>query len=243
MVIRRRDFSKHLVHLTRNLQESSARDNLLSILSNRTIEARSPFGVAVARLKIAGCDTESALASQRVCCFSETPLEDLGGLIDPGMWRRFKFQPYGVVFERDFMVAKGANPVWYLNSYSAPGVTFEWLVRDVNTLIDAVIMSESATPDAKAAAFQKSPMCRLAPMIETMGKWRRPSGGTRKKDFSFEREWRHAGDFHFTPNDVKAILTPPEDRDDFLAELEEDAPELYAAEQWRGLEASDVLDE
>ena len=243
MAIRRRDFSKHLVHLTRDLPDSNARENLLSILSSCTIEARSPLGVAIARLKLAGCDTESARASQLVCCFSETPLEDLGGLIDPGVWRQFGFQPYGVVFERDFMLGRGANPVWYLNSYSGRGISFEWLVRDVNKLIDAVISSSSATADAKAAAFQASAMCRLAPMIETMGRWRTPLGGTKIKDFSFEREWRHAGDFHFAPSDVTAILTPQEDREDFLAELEEAPPESYTADQWRRLEASDVLDE
>ena len=139
MVIRRRDFSKYLVHLTRDLPESGARENLLSIFSSCTIEARSPFGVAIKRLERAGCDTESALASQCVCCFSETPLEDLGGLVDPGVWRQFGFQPYGVVFERDFMLGKGANPVWYLNSYSGPGISFDWLARDVNRLIDAAI--------------------------------------------------------------------------------------------------------
>lgn len=47
MAIRRRDFSKYLVHLTRDLPESGARENLLSILSSCTIEARSPFGVAI----------------------------------------------------------------------------------------------------------------------------------------------------------------------------------------------------
>ena len=243
MAIRRRDFSKHLVHLTRDFHESHARDNLLSILSGFTIEARSPFGVAIARLKLAGCDTESALASQSVCCFSETPLEDLGGLIDPGVWTEFGFQPYGVVFARDFMLAKGANPVWYLNSYSGRGISFEWLVRDVNKLIDAVISSPSATADAKAAAFRKSPMSRLAPMIVTMGRWPQRGGGTKIKDFSFEREWRHAGDFQFAPSDVVAILTPQEDREDFLAELEEAVPDSYPAELWRRLEASDVLAE
>lgn len=207
-------------------------------MSGCTIEARSPFGVAIARLKRAGCDTESALASQSVCCFSETPLEDLGGLIDPGVWRQFGFQPYGVVSERDFMLVKGANPVWYLNSYSGPGIHFDWLVNDMNRLIDAVLSSPSATADAKAAAFLESPTCRLAPMIEVMGRW-----GTKTKDFSFEREWRHAGDFHFNPGDVTAILTPREDRDGFLAELEEAVPGSYAAERWRRLQASDVLDE
>ena len=243
MAIRRRDFSKHLVHLTRDYPPNCARDNLLSILSGGTIQARSPLGVAIARLKLAGCDTESALASQVVCCFSETPLEDLGGLIDPGVWRECGFQPYGVVFERGFMLGKGANPVWYLNSYSGPGISFDWLVRDVNRLIDAVISSPGATADAKAIAFQESAMCRLAPIIETMGRWRAPSGRIKTKDFSFEREWRHAGDFHFAPSDVTAILTPQEDREDFFAELDEVVPESYAAEQWRRLEASDVLDE
>ncbi len=242
MPIRRRDFSKHLVHLTRDLPENPARENLLSILVSCTIEARSALGMAIKRLERFGCDTDEALASQAVCCFSETPLEDLGGLIDPGVWRRYGFQPYGVVFERALLLREGANPVWYLNSYSGSGISFPWLAHDVNALMDAVIASRNATSDAKAAAFCESPISRLTPMIETMGSWPTASGRRKEKDFSFEREWRHAGDFRFRWTDVVAIITPPEDQDAIRLELEERVPGRFTTAQWKSLKPSDVLD-
>ncbi len=73
--------------------------------------------------------------------------------------------------------------------------------------------------------------------------WPTPYGGWKTKDFSFEREWRHVGDFHFAGTDVAAIITPPEDQDAIRAELEELAPGRFTDTRWRTLTESDVLTE
>lgn len=47
LLARRSDLSTFLVHLTRDYESMSARDNLKSIVSDRVIEARNPFGSAL----------------------------------------------------------------------------------------------------------------------------------------------------------------------------------------------------
>lgn len=205
----RRDLSPFLVHLTRDYEGTSAEDNLSSILATGVIEARNPYGIAIRHLEQIEVTGELALATQRVACFSETPPDDLHGLVSPGIWRRYKFRPYGLAFEREHMLYHGGNPVWYLNSYQG---THAWLAHEVNALIDAVAVTEKKKEGAEA--FAASNIARLTPYMEVIGEW-----GTKKKDFTFEREWRHVGDFHFAIGDVAAIITPPGMGEDLREEL------------------------
>jgi hypothetical protein len=205
----RRDLSPFLVHLTRDYQGTSAEDNLASILTTGVIEARNPYGIAIRHLEQIRVTDEPALATQRVACFSETPPDDLHGLVSPGIWRRYNFRPYGLAFDREHMLYHGVNPVWYLNSYQG---THDWLAHQVNNLIDSVAVAKNKKEGAEV--FAASPIARLTPYIEVIGEW-----GTKKKDFTFEREWRHVGDFRFAIGDVAAIITPPGAGDALREEL------------------------
>ena len=73
LLSRRSDLSTFVVHLTRAEGDESGSDRLRSILGSRLIEARSAYGQA--RLKVAS--DADAEASQKVVCFTETPLEHL----------------------------------------------------------------------------------------------------------------------------------------------------------------------
>src|SRR5687768_9288452 len=120
----RPDLSPYLVHLTRDYS-GAARENLISIINDRKIEARNPYGIAVAHLRGTGCVGADFTDSQRVACFSETPVDFLPHHIDPGKWRKYHFRPYGLSFSRDYMLGKGANWVWYINQFTGDG-SFEW---------------------------------------------------------------------------------------------------------------------
>jgi hypothetical protein len=207
----RRDISPYLVHLTRDYEGSKARDNLRSILESRTIEARNPYGVAIPHLRSIGRDSPVISETQRVVCFSETPPDDLHGLINPGVWRRYHFRPYGVAFTREFALDHGANPVWYLNSYIGK-IGNPWLVKEVNAIIDAV--ATRGSPREGALALAASPIAKLTPYMEVMGAWE-----AKTKDFTFEREWRRAGNFAFLPRDLAAIVVAPGQTDSVRADL------------------------
>jgi hypothetical protein len=50
----------------------------------------------------------------------------------------------------------------------------------------------------------------LTPFIEQMGKPKET-----RKEFWWEREWRHVGDFSFDFGDLVVIFAPEEEHDDF----------------------------
>lgn len=219
MSLDRPDLSPHIVHLTRDYENTNARENLISILNDACIEARNPYGIAVRHLEGTGCDAPEFMKSQKVACFSATPLDYLPTLIEPGIWRRYKFQPYGLVFSRDYMIYMGANEVWYLNTFPSSSA-FRWLAHDINELIDLGSLDGEKRPDAKN--WDASWIARVTPYIETVGKWQTGyMGATRAKDFTFEREWRYSGDFHFARSKIEAIIVPVGEAESFADELTE----------------------
>ena len=176
----RRDLGSFLVHLTRDHEDANAQDNLLSILKSGRIEARNAFGVAVGAMKRASI----SLDSQRVVCFTEAPLQEVVHLTANIARRRKKFRPYGVAVPKVAARKAGANPVWY----AAEGENGEAnLARHFSRLV-----RDAVKQDRKGRArFTDSPVASLAPYVETMGS----SSARRMKEFWWEREWRHVGDF------------------------------------------------
>lgn len=92
------DMSDYVVHFAKDYDQKSAYDNMLSILGSRVIKARNPFGLVREKAP----DPKS----QRVACFSEVPLHRLRRLAEAR-------SEYGIVFRKDFVVHRGANPIMY----------------------------------------------------------------------------------------------------------------------------------
>lgn len=200
----RPDLSPYLVHLSRNCFGATARDNVISILKDGVLEARSPFGAAKAHFRSKGWCDSAFMESQRVVCFSETPISQIDGLVDPGIERQYEFQPYGVIFTRDYLLTRGVSPVGYLNQY--PGdLSFEWPIRHYNRLMDAAVLGDDGVPNAER--WNNSPIAHVVPYLESIGEW-----NTIKKDFSFEREWRHIGDLEFALQDVFGVVVREGDK-------------------------------
>lgn len=161
LLARRTDLSTFLVHLTRAGPGETAQERLISILMSRTIEARSPFGPAVQRLRNARQPT----ASQNCVCFTETPLEYVHILTSPIDNRTYQFAPYGIAISKKQGRRRGVNPVWYLDI--TPG--HPWLTVPLETMMDTAIAT---------GEYANQPIARLTPFIEQNGKgpahhWRR----------------------------------------------------------------------
>lgn len=86
---RRTDLSTFVVHLTRDKDEQSARQALDTILSERVLRARTAMGWA----KEQDDDLDFAKQSQRVVCFSETPLEHIYSLVADIEGRAIRLAP------------------------------------------------------------------------------------------------------------------------------------------------------
>ena len=175
LLARRTDLSTFLVHLTRAGDSQTAKQRLISILQGQTIEARSPFGPAVQRLKNANQPTRS----QNCVCFTETPFEHVHILTSQIDGRDYRFEPYGIAISKKQGRKRGVNPVWYLDI--TPG--HNWLTVPLETMMDAAIATGN---------YASQPLARLTPFIEQMGSGRRAIGdGGYRKEFWWEREWRH----------------------------------------------------
>ena len=174
LLSRRTDLSTFVVHLTRAEGNEDGRMRLESILSSHRIEARTAYGHARKRVE----NNATALASQQVVCFTETPLEHLHLLIKDIENRQFKLAPYGLAFTKKRVRQLGANPVWYVDM--TPG--HDWLTVPLDTIVKTAI---------EAGNFETSNIAKIAPFIEQMG----TQPGNYCKEFWWEREWRHRGDF------------------------------------------------
>ncbi len=199
LLARRTDLSTFVVHLTRRTQDGrSARDNLRNILKTTTIQARSPFGSAAAKLR-PGPD----LDSQMCVSFSETPLEHIHFLTQDIPKRRFRLSACGLAFTKLAVRKQGANPVWYVDI--TPG--HDWLMKPVEKLVDYAIEHRKR--------FRDYAIAKLAPFIEQMGSGVRQDGYGYRKEFWWEREWRHQGDFHFLLSEVAFGLVPEKRIEEF----------------------------
>src|SRR6266508_3215070 len=110
--------------------------------------------------------------SQRVVCFSETPLEHAYSLFSDIRNRAVKLKPYGVAFTKMVARRMGIQPVGYVD----------------RTLGRAWVVSEALNGLVRAAAgtLNVANIGKMTPFIEGMGTW--AGGDTEQREFWWERE-------------------------------------------------------
>jgi hypothetical protein len=194
VISRRSDLSTFIVHLTRDDNSELAKDRLKSIVQSRTIQARTAFGSAVKRLG----DHNRALDSQKCVCFTETPLEYLHLLVGKIDGRQYDFRPYGVAITKKLARKAGVNPVWYVDITPGHG----WLTNSIDDLISHC-----------NGNFQTSEVSKIAPFIEQMGTGKGGTYQPYKKEFWWEREWRHVGHFNLPAHVL--LICPENDFTEF----------------------------
>jgi hypothetical protein len=206
VLAQRTDLSAFIVHLTRDVDGADARANLRSIAVERCLRAGMPQGWATwERFEL----SQAALESQRVVCFSETPLEHIRALFEDIEGRTIHLRPYGLALPRMVARLMGVSPVWYIDMSLASGT---WRDLPVKNALNELV-------DSSRDNWADSPIARLAPFIEGMGRWPNGNGGIRTREFSWEREWRHIGNLDLTPWWNKILWLCPEPEIDVFAEL------------------------
>ncbi|MCD6401292.1 MAG: hypothetical protein J7L73_05115 [Anaerolineales bacterium] len=197
MIDKRSDLSRYLVHLTRDYNSKSACDNLINILKTKRIEARNYhclFSPKIRTMTISG----KLKSSFKTVCFTETPLNQIKNLVSDIPKRNIKLQPYGIVFWRDQLLDKGANPAIYLNA-KGTGLRdhlikqFDTQFKDIKTL-----------RKLKRKDDYYYEIIQYFSLINVIND---------KYDFSWEREWRFHGDLKFNYRNMVAIVC--EDPEEF----------------------------
>ena len=184
---RRSDLSTFVVHLTRD-SEVTAKAALMSIAAKGLLMAKRPMGWGAEQDDPADIGRQS----QRVVCFSETPLEYIDTLVADIAGRNIRLAPWGLVITKMTARSEGVNPVWYVDM--TPGR--DWQISKALNELKA---------HAVASGFHTHPAAQILPFFEPMGTW--PSTGG-QREFWWEREWRKRGPFHFRPEQVVSWIVP-----------------------------------
>jgi hypothetical protein len=210
---RRTDRSTFVVHFTRDLakdDDATAHRNLMKILEQRRIRAGSVHGMA----KELAERYPAVAEKQRVVCFTETPLEHAWMMCSEIEGHEVQLCGYGVAFTKSFARRQGANPVWFLDN-SQQGR--DWLTVSVEWLVDEA--QEAATTEAGETDPKRlagAPILRLTPFMQ-VGPIHWDRG---RKEFWWEREWRHVGDLQFTAQDLVVVFAPEAEHEEIRQCLE-----------------------
>jgi len=186
----RGDLSKYMVHLTRDDSSTypggqAATDNFSSILNDLEIRAYGAHCLHGKQVKALGDDVEELF---KVSCFTETPLSELGNLLNVG-WRKVYLEPYGFVFDRDFLLQNGAQNVTYINNYVG---------HDERRAAYDQIFKISAKGKFEGTIW------KALPFVNVM------HGG---HDFAWEREWRIRSSLNFELSDLVCAVLPEHESD------------------------------
>lgn len=114
--------SEYVVHFTKDSDEQSAYQNMMSILGVGELRPGGSFG--------AGRGLGALGDSQRCVCLSEVPLGSLKRLVD----RRSR---YGIAFTQEFLSDRGGARVWYVDKDTAAHEAFEALKKQKLDKFDA----------------------------------------------------------------------------------------------------------
>jgi len=203
----RGDLSPFLIHLTRtgsvrvnkdifpNAKTDrltlDAKQSLESIIKDKMIKARSPYGYFNYKVNIKRADgsfTNPGSLIERKwlvsVCFTETPVDHVRLQCQAIVGRQLHFQPSGLAFFENSVRREGGNPLFYV---------------------------DGANESIKFACDQipTQPNCSnfkgLMPFVEGFGRplYQYQAQSTPNEiDFRWEREWRVAGHFKFEFIDV-----------------------------------------
>jgi hypothetical protein len=192
----RDDFSRFLVHLTRDYDGSKATNNLISILRKKRIEARNAHCLFAPKINDIGFS--DVLKRQfNTVCLTEVPLNQLRFLTREIPGRKIDLQPFGLVFWKDYLLGQGANPAIYINCRK-PGLR-ELLLSQFDQHFKEVRLYRRFKKEYGDAA---DAIIRYYALINIIRKG---------NDFTWEREWRHKGHLDFGLERVVAIIAPDPD--------------------------------
>ncbi len=193
----RDDFSRFLVHLTRDYGGNTSTANLQSMLTAKKIEARNAHCLFHKKIKNIGFSTVLQRKFNTVC-FTEVPLNQIRHLTKKIKGRVIELKPHGLVFWKDDLLNHRANPAVYINA-TTKGLR-EFLLVEFDQHFENHTQYRSF---CKKHGDKADSIIEYYSLINIFN---------RKVDFSWEREWRHTGDFTFGFDQLVAIIAPDPSR-------------------------------
>ena len=173
----KRDYSPFLVHLTKTAtDETSAKDILAKILKEHQLKAFNAWCLFKRDFQTT---SPEFVEDFKVVCFTETPIDQINLLLRTVWGRSNQPEPYGIIFDKQFIRSKGGNPVFYVG----------------DTLMPILWDSYNRARD-DGFSHRESRFLALVNRCDE------------HVDFHWEREWRIVGNLSFNLNDVYLGLCP-----------------------------------
>lgn len=198
----RSDISPFLVHLTRRGSRLSAGDVLKKIVEERKLVAGSDrISDARFAIRTVGMSEEDKRKFFGAVCFTETPLNEVHCLFEIKN-RAVNLRPYGLVFLKQPAIARGVEPVFYINNIKG----------DKLDVLKALCSLIRTNPVSAA---------RILPLISIFGKKITPPGASAvggEVDFRWEREWRYVpanGPYELKQDEIFMGLCPHDEIEEF----------------------------
>jgi len=176
--------------------------------------------------------SQNDMVNTDMVCFCDIPLQDLNLHIK-------KYSPFGLSFDKNFIVRKSGSPVYYLPKSSLVRGGYPFLGRQDDTFSKADYF-DLMLPKL-FQKFHEDPLGKvdkgITPEIEDVGifmftisqifSYLKFFDHKLKEDdpqnYYFEREWRVLGHVEFNIGDIKRILIPRS----FAERFREDFPKYY----------------
>lgn len=214
----RRDISPFLIHLTRDDNYLAPTDdggyaNARGCLELMLRERRLRAGFAQSDIKYGGpmcLDNEVERQFLRAVSFSETPLDETHCMLEI-QGRAVNLKPYGIVFFKKALAARGVSPVIYLNN----------MAGDKDQVAHDLFELTNTNPGLAQ---------EILPLIAFFGQKITPGGAggaqTGINDWRWEREWRYPSNRGPLTFDIEADVFAGLCPDDEIDELEAAFPGL-----------------
>ncbi|WP_085991149.1 abortive infection system antitoxin AbiGi family protein [Oceanobacillus senegalensis] len=215
MELIQRYVSKELTHFVgRHQPEDERFDLLIDIIKSGWLLHKNIPGDIQVQINTDAKGLED-IVTPGITCFADIPINDLSLHME-------KYSNFGLSFKKDFLVEKGANPVYYIatngliekqkegkeqrESYFEENIkSYFTLMRDVKERI------QRNSDENKAMELQMLQHLDTF-LVKHIFAYLKPFDASKtdadEENYYLEREWRIVGDVPFVMNDITRILIP-----------------------------------
>jgi hypothetical protein len=219
--------SKELTHFVgRTLTSSEERYGLLVKILREGWLTHPPHDRTVSgnlTINLNARVSSNEMYSPQVVCFCDIPIGDLDIHVQ-------KYGPFGIGFPKSVLVARGANPVFYVAKTIERGAAFDHALPEWHRMVEMLhnlLMKTAETPGVPPEAHRLHDLTHFLDfqVFSFIKPFDPHLDDSDHENFYMEREWRVVGNVPFALADVSRVLLPRE----FGGRLQTDIPE-YAGE-------------
>ena len=166
--------------------------------------------------------SENKMANPSMVCFCDIPVEDFDIHVR-------KYSPFGLSFKKDFIVAKGGAPVYYIPRRATvcfmephyKNDCFDKYCKKIYIALDYLIVKEENDhKEERLIKFNDFLYTQIFSYIKFFDHTLQEDD---KDNYYFEREWRVLGNLYFKIEDVQRIIMPK----NYAKPFRKDFPEYY----------------